>query len=230
MKCYKLLLILYILLLTSSCTMPSTPFPTQIPSTYTPTITTIPIHTASTPAITTLPFSPTNTFTVIPKTATPSATSTTVIPTKTPFWNHSCYQKGTPVPILYVAPHSNREYYREIDIDQGVCLGSSYAFRNDFDIAVINKEDWIQFPEKIALRITCFPHPDIPCPDEMIFHQISKEEIVILETLWRVFDDQWGALEYRVDLKFNNDYWFVEWAGQRWQCKNNRGEWTIGVC
>jgi hypothetical protein len=170
------------------------------------------------------------TITIIPKSVTPSTTNTLVKSTNTHFWDHYCLKIETPFPIFRGAPNSKREEYIEINIEQGVCLGASYAFCNDFTIAVTNKENWIQYPEKIALRFTCFPHPENPCPDELIIYQISSDEIVILETLWRVPDDQWGALEYRVDLKNNHVYWYVEWAGQRWQCRNNRGKWTNSVC
>ncbi len=147
---------------------------------------------------------------------------------ETPFWKS--YETGTPVPIFFESLDTKREEYREISIDEGVAAGWwMLPFKNDFEKAIKENLDWIKYPEQIALRISGYPNPDYPSPEEIKLYQTSDDIIAIVND-WNMGDDSVFAYEYRVEMKQFSSYWKVTWLGVRWQCRRGHQDWGITLC
>ena len=148
---------------------------------------------------------------------------------ETPFWES--YERGTPVPISSENLDTTKKEYREINIDEGVAAGWwMLPFKNDFEEAIKENLDWIKYPERIALRISGYPNPDYPAPEEVRLYQASADTIVAIVTDWNMGDDSVFAYEYRVEMKQFSSYWKVTWLGTRWQCRRGHQDWGITLC
>lgn len=150
---------------------------------------------------------------------------------ETPFWES--YIKATPVPIIKTEPASNQADYIEVDRNTG--RGAKIwmrPFKTDFEAAVSNNQDWIKYPERIALRISGYPNPDSALPEEVLLFQPSEDKVTAIVSDLKLLDDSLFGIQYRVEMSKIGSYWSVTWLGMRWQCRSNRGheDWGITPC
>jgi hypothetical protein len=117
----------------------------------------------------------------------------------------------------------NKEDYKSLDLTR---------FREAYNTASDNQEDWITDPQEVALRFAGFPNLEGILPDEVIVFPTSTEQVTIIILQLQIPDDSVASVETRVDLVQNGRSWEVEWAGGRWRCKAGRGhqDWLPEFC
>jgi hypothetical protein len=104
-----------------------------------------------------------------------------------------------------------------------------FPFKTDFETALSNDLAWIRYPEQIALRISGYPLPDYPSPEEVILFQPGEDVVIAIVTDRRLMDDSLSAIQYRVEMSRSWYHWQVDWFGSRWQCWPNRGHTAWGI-
>jgi hypothetical protein len=148
---------------------------------------------------------------------------------ETPFWES--YQPSTPVPTVVGSPVTTRKDYLEMSVDEGVASGWwMLPFKTDFENAVKENLVWIHYPQQIALRISGYPNPDYPDPEEVKLYGVSDSSVIAIVTDRKLLDDSVSAYEYRIEMAKLNNYWKVKWLGLRWRCHRGHQEWDITPC
>jgi hypothetical protein len=128
------------------------------------------------------------------------------------------------------SPPEDREDYSELDVDEGV--GSNYfypPFKDFYEKAVVADSAWIKFPDRIALKITGYPDPELPDPEIALF-QISEEKVIAIVTVNNVMDDSVYSVQYRVEMSKDGNHWKVDWFGSRVKCRRGHEDWGTELC
>lgn len=105
-------------------------------------------------------------------------------------------------------------------------------FLQEYEDARQNHASWIADPITVALRIAGYPNVDGTSPDEIHSYYENSTKVAVIIQDSHLMDDSVTAKEVRVDLKFNDGEWEIEWAGGRWRCHAGRGhrDWSSKLC
>jgi hypothetical protein len=125
---------------------------------------------------------------------------------------------------------TNRSHYRPFDFDQDLWV---VDFRQRYQIAQEQNENWVEDPIAIALRVAGYPNFDNTNPNEIhISYRNSTQMTAVIRSI-KLMDDSVSAKEIRVDLIYQSGRWEIEWAGGRWKCQRELISfpgWQTSLC
>lgn len=120
---------------------------------------------------------------------------------------------------------TGRDKYRPLNFDKDPWLS---GFNKEYEIAIRTNANWVENPEKIALRLAGATNPTKISTFDMGRGRITV--IVLQDPV--VGDDSVAAEEIRADLVQKGNKWEIKWAGGRWRCHAGRGHtsWGAELC
>jgi hypothetical protein len=123
-----------------------------------------------------------------------------------------------------------KDEYRAINIENQETFYKP-EFWEQYDSAVLGKEQWVIDPVAVALRFSGYPNIDRIKPDQIVVYTLSNENTVVVVTWKNLMDDSIRDQEHRMDLVMENGVWKIEWAGWRQRCyRSNFDGWVTDLC
>jgi hypothetical protein len=121
---------------------------------------------------------------------------------------------------------NSHDSYQEVDLSSNRLS----AFREAYQTAVSNQENWVENPWAVVFEFTGYPNEEVGNPGYLyVFYPQDNVAIALLYD--RSMSDTASGIEWRVDLNSNNGIWSIIWAGHRQRCSRTLDDgWTKGSC
>jgi hypothetical protein len=130
---------------------------------------------------------------------------------------------------VFVINHelNDRESYMEADLK-----ADHWAdFMDEYEQAVGIGSDWVKNPWGLVFKFLGYPnYKETGNPVYLyVYYPQSNKAIAILND--RQFSDTMSAIEWRIDMDYDGEYWQIDWAGMRQRCSRTiDSAWTKGPC